>query len=524
MRHRNLTLTLSRQKDPRAGTEQKGRVADLYKQSEFGFGQGMGVAALSRGDIVREMPIPAFGARIARRSVFVDLVPDLGLDIGSATWFRGAASCLILCGAAIALVPEFPKLGTNEIAVLDTATWEERRALSIAPLANGADSGKRMAAGGAVVEISGTPERPAIDLVATMGQGDGFGRVLERAGVGRADAASVARLVGQIAPVSSISPGTLFKLTLGRRANARQVRPLERMAFRVRFDLNVEIVRGENGLDLKQSPIVVDDSPIRIQGKVGDSLYQSARAAGVPSSVAQDYIRVIASKISLGNDVGESSRFDIVVEHQRAETGEVRFGKLLYASIDNGGRRTQLLPWTINGKLEWLDPKGLVQSRRASGAPVANARLTSGFGMRFHPLLGYNRMHQGVDYAASYGTPIYAVADGRVQHAGWHGGHGKMVKIAHGGGLGTGYAHMSRIAVAAGSLVRQGDVIGYVGSTGLSTGPHLHFEAYRNGVAVNPRRFAFVAPAALSGQQLASFKARLNWLTNLPISGRKVGG
>lgn len=484
----------------------------------------MGVAALSRGDIIRDLSSPIFGEKIARKPVFVDLVPDLGLDIGSATWFRGAASCIILCGAAIALVPEFPDIGTNEAAALDVSTWEERRALSIAPLANGGDSGKRMAAGDAVQQINGTPERPAIDLVATMGQGDGFVRVLERAGVGRGDAANVARLVGQVAPLTSIPPGTLFKLTLGRRANARQVRPLERVAFRARFDMNVEIVRGANGLDLKRIPIAVDDAPIRIQGRVGDSLYRSARAAGVPSSVAQDYIRVIGSKMSLGNDVGTSSRFDIVVEHQRAETGEVRFGKLLFASMDNGGRRTQLLPWTVNGKVEWLDPKGMVQSRRSSGAPVANARLTSGFGMRFHPLLGYNRMHQGVDYAASYGTPIYAVADGTIQHAGWHGGHGKMVKIAHGGGVGTGYAHMSRIAVDLGSRVRQGDVIGYVGSTGLSTGPHLHFEAYRNGVAVNPRRFVFVAPAALSGQQLASLKTRLNWLTSLPISGRKDGG
>ncbi len=473
---------------------------------------------------MRELPKPSFGEKAARRPIFIDLVPDLGLDIGSATWFRGAVSCLILCGAAIALLPERPQIGTAEAPALSSGQWEERRALAISPLANGADSGKRMAAGDAVTAISGTPERPNIDLVATMGQGDGFSRVLERAGVGRNDAATVTRLVAQVTPLSSIEPGTVFKLTLGRRANSRQVRPLDRIALRARFDMNIEIVRGQQGLAIRRLPVAVDSAPIRIQGRVGDSLYRAARAAGVPSSVAQEYIRVIASKVSFGNDVGATSRFDLVVEHQRAETGEVRFGKLLFASMDNGGRKTQLLPWTINGKLEWLDPKGLVQSRRTSGAPVANARLTSGFGMRFHPLLRYTRMHQGVDYAAPYGAPIFAVADGVVQHAGWHGGHGKMVKLAHGNGLGTGYAHMSRIAVASGSRVRQGEVIGYVGSTGISTGPHLHFEAYRNGSAVNPRRFAFVAPAALSGQQLASFKARLNWLTNLPVSGRKDGG
>ncbi len=496
----------------------------MYQQREFGFGGSGGVAALSRVDILGDPPATTSEQKAGRKAVSIDLVPDLGIDIGSVTWWRGATSCLVLCGAAIALFPDAPRIGSSETTTLNTVFWEERRVLSIAPLAIGGDSGKRMAASDAVVAINGTPERPTLDLVATMGQGDGFARVFERAGVGRNDAQSVARLVSQVVPISSIAPGTAFKMTLGRRANIRQARPLDRMAFRARFDMNVEIVRSPSGLNLKRLPIAVDDAPVRIQGRVGGSLYRSARSAGVPSSIAQEYIRVIASKISLGNDMGANSRFDLIVEHQRAETGEVRHGKLLFAAIDNGGHKTQLLPWTINGRNEWLDPKGLVQRRRSSGAPVANARQTSGFGMRFHPLLRYNRMHQGVDYAAAYGAPIYAVADGVVQHSGWHGGHGKMVKIAHGDGIGTGYAHMSRIAVTSGARVRQGEVIGHVGSTGISTGPHLHFEAYRNGVAVNPRRFAFVAPAALSGQQLASFKARLNWLTSLPVGGRNVGG
>jgi murein DD-endopeptidase MepM/ murein hydrolase activator NlpD len=264
-------------------------------------------------------------------------------------------------------------------------------------------------------------------------------------------------------------------------------------------------------------PVAVDNAPIRIQGRVGDSLYRSARAAGVPSPVAEAYIRAIATKVSLGNDVDAASRFDLVVEHQRAETGEVRFGKLLYAGIDTGGRRTQLMQWTINGRTDWLDPRGMVQSQRQSGAPVANARMSSGYGMRFHPILGYGRMHQGVDYAAPHGSPIYAVSDGVISIAGWNGGHGKYVRISHSGNLGTGYSHMSRIAVSPGSRVRQGDVIGYVGSTGMSTGPHLHFEVYKNGAAINPRRFVTSSPSVLEGQQLVAFRERLKWLTSLPV-------
>jgi murein DD-endopeptidase MepM/ murein hydrolase activator NlpD len=124
-------------------------------------------------------------------------------------------------------------------------------------------------------------------------------------------------------------------------------------------------------------------------------------------------------------------------------------------------------------------------------------------------------MHSGIDFRASYGSPIYAVSDGTVSFAGRHGGHGNFVKLSHGGGLGTGYAHMSRIAVRSGQHVRRGQVIGYVGSTGLSTGPHLHYEMYRNGKTVNPNSVSFVTRAQLSGRELASFKAQLGELQRI---------
>jgi murein DD-endopeptidase MepM/ murein hydrolase activator NlpD len=117
--------------------------------------------------------------------------------------------------------------------------------------------------------------------------------------------------------------------------------------------------------------------------------------------------------------------------------------------------------------------------------------VTSGFGPRRHPILGYVRMHSGVDFGAAYGSPIFAVSEGIVAFAGRHGGHGNYVKLEHGGGLGTGYGHMSRVAVSPGQHVQAGQVIGYVGSTGLSTGPHLHYEVYQNGRTVNPMSVSF---------------------------------
>jgi murein DD-endopeptidase MepM/ murein hydrolase activator NlpD len=179
-----------------------------------------------------------------------------------------------------------------------------------------------------------------------------------------------------------------------------------------------------------------------------------------------------------------------------------------------------LLKWGSDG--QFYDASGIGQQQTSQvrvglNAPVFG-RITSGFGLRRHPILGYTRMHAGIDFAAAYGSPIYATTDGLVTYAGWHGGHGNFVKLDAGGGLGTGYGHMSRIAVSPGMRVRRGQVIGYVGSTGLSTGAHLHYEMYRNGVPVNPGSVQVVTTttaSALSGSDAAAFKVRLGELRAL---------
>jgi murein DD-endopeptidase MepM/ murein hydrolase activator NlpD len=132
-------------------------------------------------------------------------------------------------------------------------------------------------------------------------------------------------------------------------------------------------------------------------------------------------------------------------------------------------------------------PRSVSTSAIPSGAPL-RATLTSGFGMRVDPILGTRRLHSGIDLAAPNGSPIVATSDGLVGKAGWNGGYGLYVSLEHGGGLQTRYGHMSRLAVAAGEMVKKGDVIGYVGSTGRSTGPHLHYEMRLNGIAVRPTR------------------------------------
>lgn len=444
----------------------------------------------------------------------LDLVPDLGEDIGSIRWFRGLGTLTVLSVCALALLPDFGPVFGAQPALPTEAEFEEARAQMIMPIAYGSDSGKRMAATDTVIALAGSPERPRIELTATLGRGDSFSRVLQRAGVGGSEASYVTSLVSGVTSLGSIEPGTPIDIVLGKRTTKNMARPLESVAFRARFDLNLEINRNGSSLQLVRKPIAVDETPLRIRGVVGDSLYRSARAAGAPASAIQDYLKVISGRTSLSS-LRPSDEFDIIVDYKRAETGEVKVGNLLYAGVDRDGRSAiQMLKWTMGETTQWFEASGVGESKGALSRPV-NGAITSGFGMRRHPILGYSRMHSGLDFKASYGTPIYAVTDGTVAFAGRKGGYGNFVQLNHGGGLASGYGHMSRFAVSSGTRVRRGQIIGYVGSTGLSTGPHLHYELYRGGRAVNPMSVKFTQRAQLSGSDLARFKGRLNNLKSV---------
>lgn len=451
----------------------------------------------------------------------VNLTPDLGSNIGSLQWFRGAATCFALCLTAISLKPDFAPLPAASGPVMTAASYDEIRSQMLTPLALGADSGRHMGPTDAVAPLNETPERPTVTLNAAIGAGDSMAHALARAGVSSADAARVMDLVAIDLSPGALPAGTRLDITLGRRASRNMPRPLEQLSFRASLDMAIDISRENGALSVRRTRIAVDDTPLRIRGVVTDSLYQAARAAGALPATIQNYLRVIGQQVPLSS-IAPGTKFDIIIAHRRAETGETETGDLLYGGLQlASGKKIDMLRWSHEGKHQWFEASGVGQKRPGLARPVAQARLSSGFGMRFHPILGYSRLHAGVDYAASTGTPIYAVADGRVAFAGRHGGHGNYVKLSHTGGMGTGYAHMSRIAVHSGERVRRGQVIGYVGSTGLSTGPHLHYEVYRGGRTVNPLSVKFEQGSQLAGQELQAFRSRLTRLkaiTNSPAS------
>ncbi|MEG3084200.1 peptidoglycan DD-metalloendopeptidase family protein [Sphingomonas sp. PB2P12] len=499
--------------------------------------QGFELASATAGSGFGRAPATPLGQPtradpLRDRATRIDWVPDLGARIGSLDWWRGLATCTALCAATWMLSPGVRPLFGAVPAPLAGAEWEETRAQGISPLAQGATTGRRMASNDLVAPLGEVPERPSIDLATTLGEGDSFDRALIRAGVGRGDAEAAAALVARSVEPSTIPAGTRIALTLGRRTDRTVARPLEKLDFRARFDLALSLARGAGGLTIDRKPIAVDSTPLRIQGLVGSSLYRSARAAGVPAKAVESFIKAISTRLSIGRDVTAGDSFDLIVQRERAATGETRIGDLLFAGIDQGRRKVQLVrfgPGEANADNDsnvdgdssrggWFDANGQTERRAVSGMPVIG-RITSSFGLRRHPLLGFTRMHKGLDIGAPYGAPIHAMTDGIVAFAGRTGGYGNFVKLVHGGGMASGYGHMSRIVVSSGTRVRQGQVIGYVGSTGMSTGPHLHWEVWKNGAAINPRSVSFASAAQLSGAQLRAFKAKVAQLLAVRVGG-----
>ena len=475
----------------------RGRIL-LHMREQWRTGAAFAVAA----------PVaPGFGRR-KRRWRNIDPFVDLTNEPLSGRWLRGAATLSALC-ALLALVAPMPfaPLPAANAEQIDGRAAEEYRGIAISPLGDGSQTGVRMAAGEFAQPLAEAPDRPFVELFARLAGGDTIAQLLVRSGVGYSEAGEAARLIGLAVP-GGPRAGTSFSIRLGRRSPSG-VRAIERIAFRAGLDRNITLTSGVAGLQVAAARIAVDNRPLRIRGRVGDGLYWALRASGVSPQAAGEYLRALGAQLDVGGEIGPDDRFDLIVANRRAATGESQEGPLLYAAIDRAAAPDiRLMKWTVGGRTDWVDANGAGRQVATMAWPVAGP-ITSGFGLRVHPILRFARMHRGIDFGAGHGAPIHAASDGRVIASGWSGGYGRQVRIAHGGGIVTSYSHMSRTVAEPGSFVRQGQLIGYVGSSGLSTGPHLHYEVYRGGVAVNPTTVKFAGSAVLQGPELERFKARL---------------
>jgi hypothetical protein len=265
--------------------------------------------------------------------------------------------------------------------------------------------------------------------------------------------------------------------------------------------------------ETQQAPVAAPAGagPLRIRGRIGEGFYWSLRTAGASPKVAAEYLAALATVIDVG-EVPACDSFDLVLGSNH---------RLLYAGLDRIGERgLQLVRWDANGQGRWIDAANVERPAATTSGMMmpVDGHITSYFGNRYHPILHFSRFHAGLDIGASWGSPIVAAGDGRVVSAGWAGGYGREVKIAHAGGIVSLYGHMSSIAAEPGSFVRQGQVIGYVGSSGLSTGPHVHFEVRMGGTPVNPLSVRLTSAPVVDTHLAAAVKARLKALLGVGVS------
>ncbi|MEO0394320.1 MAG: peptidoglycan DD-metalloendopeptidase family protein, partial [Pseudomonadota bacterium] len=277
------------------------------------------------------------------------------------------------------------------------------------------------------------------------------------------------------------------------------------------LDQRVEVSLQDGGgftAELFERPLQTIDK--WAMAPIDGSMMAAGRKAGVPPAVLTELIRAFSYNIDFQRDLQPGDQFILQYDQKVTADGHmVQAGDLRYAALVVGGQRMEVFRYEFeDGKVDFYDRSGKSVRKSLLRTPVEGARISSGYGMRRHPILGYSKMHRGVDFAAPTGTPIYAAGDGVVERVGRYGSYGNYIRLRHAGSMKTAYAHLRRFAkgMAPGTQVRQGQVIGYVGSTGRSTGPHLHYEVIVNGTQTNPMTVSLPAGAPLSGDDLLRFQ------------------
>jgi murein DD-endopeptidase MepM/ murein hydrolase activator NlpD len=254
-----------------------------------------------------------------------------------------------------------------------------------------------------------------------------------------------------------------------------------------------------------------------------DAIYRAALAEGLGPVLAGKLIRIFAFDVDYNSSISISDELSFFVSLEEGKDKPTERSEILFASLKSGSveRRYYRFRDPTNSDVDYYDEKGKSAKKFLLRQPVPNGKFRSPYGYRRHPILGYRKMHWGVDWAAPRGTPIIAAGNGIVESAGWESGYGKQTVIRHANGYVTSYSHQSKIpeAIKPGARVRQGQIIGYVGSTGLSTGPHLHYEVIVNGNFVNPMKIRLPRGRELDGRILAEFRRQREAIEDLIVRG-----
>jgi murein DD-endopeptidase MepM/ murein hydrolase activator NlpD len=352
-----------------------------------------------------------------------------------------------------------------------------------------------------------------------MPKGGSLLKLLQAEGLDQGEVAGALSALSTEVDLRRITPGTAIEIALEpSRDTVFQVAagaPPERLArLRLQPEPGKEIVAwaSRDGWQVRKAALAVETRYATAASMIEDSLFAAGRRAAVPQEVMIRLANLFLYDVDFARDIRRGDRFEVVYEVHHDEKGRaVGTGDIVFAALSwrgGQGARGYYLFEEEGGEPAYFDATGRSARRLLMKTPIEGARVTSGFGRRRHPISGYTRKHKGIDFGARSGTPIMAAGDGVVEIAGPRGPFGNYVRLRHSNGYETAYAHLNGFArgLKAGQRVRQGQVIGYVGSTGASTGPHLHYEVHHRGEALNPMALEIAGGTALDGEALAAFE------------------
>jgi len=370
-------------------------------------------------------------------------------------------------------------------------------------------------------------------------RGENFVDALKRAGVSLADRNEAAYAFGKHYNLRRLRPGQEFVLTLGwpnqtlfqlASDDEEPEAHLIGLEFRADAESRITMRRDQSGkLRAEKAAIALTTRTMSVSGRISGSLYVSAKSAGTPDAIIADLANAFSYDVDFQREIRGGDEFEAIFEVHYDDRGEmVSAGDILFARLTWRGRAKEKGYYRFKadadrGRSDYYDATGQSAKRLLMKTPIDGARLSSGFGSRKHPILGYRRAHKGVDFAARRGTPIKAAGDGVIERANRYGSFGNYVLIRHANGYKTAYAHLKGFSrgIRKGKRVDQGDIIAYVGTTGRSTGPHLHYEVHLYGKAVNPQRLKIAATGKnLTGADLDRFKVHrdmINAMRDIPV-------
>jgi murein DD-endopeptidase MepM/ murein hydrolase activator NlpD len=354
--------------------------------------------------------------------------------------------------------------------------------------------------------VAPAPPERFLAVTSRLGRNQTLAQALFNLDVEGAEVRAVVEALRGLFPFTKARPGD--QLRIERREGERAV---HRFSYRQGPADEWIVERLPDGtLQGTKRPVELTTEVARVAVTIESSLYETLQRSGEDPGLAVLAADVLAWDVDFYQDVRGGDRMRMVVEKVYADGKLLRYGDVLAAEYEGAavGRKRLFRYTTPDGHTSYFDEGGQSARRGFLKSPLKFANITSKFGNRRHPVLGYNRLHRGVDYGAPSGTPVWSVGDGQVRHAGWHGGCGKTVIVRHRNSLETVYCHLSGIAVSTGKPVSQKQVIGWVGSTGMSTGPHLHFEVKRGGTHVNPLQLKLPPEAPIPDKWLADFREK----------------